>query len=208
MNKKTVNWIAIGCLVVYLIPNLIYMCNFVGKGMSSNPSDWGVYGDFIGGSINPVLTIVNITALVYLTYTVSHIEENRAQESINVQKIITLNQMRHDMVVEFSKGLDTIFSSDRNVDALKALHKLRMETYLFWKNSEYYFSDLYNEDFNKAYFQPLSYSIDLMIQYNEKGISDSDVEEELSNRYSHAQKNLLNELNKFILKEMSIKKVN
>lgn len=176
----------------------------MGKGMSSNPSDWGVYGDFIGGSINPLLTIVNIIALVYLTYIVSHIEENRAQESINAQKIITLTQMRYNAASELTKDLDDIFSAKQMADVAKPLDKLLLKTIVFEKNSDFLFGKLYTEEFKNKYFRELEGSIQAMIDYNDRGFVNSAEEFKLSIRYGAAQRALIMEVNKFIIEEMGL----
>ena len=47
-------------------------------------ADWGSFGDFIGGISNPIIGIVNVLVLFYLTLKISEIDErNRSVDKIN-----------------------------------------------------------------------------------------------------------------------------
>lgn len=49
-----------------------------------NSSDWGTFGDFIGGITNPIIGIVNVLVLVYLTLRISEIDiANRDIDKVN-----------------------------------------------------------------------------------------------------------------------------
>ena len=47
-------------------------------------ADWGTFGDFIGGITNPIIGIVNVLVLVYLTLKISEIDKiNRGIDKTN-----------------------------------------------------------------------------------------------------------------------------
>ena len=163
-TKKIIIWTIIGCIILYLIPNLFYIWKFRFNSISPTPSDWGVYGDFVGGSINPLISILNIIVLGYLTYIISDVDGKRADENINAQKIITLNQMRYNNVLELSKTLDTFsnvsteITSENNNTFLNisiALNSFRNHSYSLFKN-------LFTNEFDKEYYHPLNSSITQM----------------------------------------------
>ncbi|MDK2594232.1 hypothetical protein [Pseudoalteromonas obscura] len=63
----TIKQIVIVSIVAILLTWLIYWLNFnfhLGYGISSDPADWGVLGDFLGGVLNPILTFFTIVLLV------------------------------------------------------------------------------------------------------------------------------------------------
>lgn len=42
----------------------IYLRNFGKNGISANPAEWGEFGDFVGGTANPILGFLTLIALV------------------------------------------------------------------------------------------------------------------------------------------------
>lgn len=201
---------AISCVVLYLIPNLIYWLNFREQLISDKSADWGVYGDFIGGSLNPFLQILSIAALIYLTYTVSHVEDKRAKANIEAQKIITLTQMRGNAVVEISKLLDMVTDTILGT-ANKTIHQnphitLGIVSYkitTFKENYYYLFEKLYTEEFLTKYYYPLDkLSEDLFDFYTSAFGTERGDLMTLLESYGDARSALLKEMNKFILKEM------
>ncbi len=85
-NKKIINLIftiffffCIGGLIIIIIIAVIgiYAYNLWENGLSNDPEQWGQFGDYFGGVLNPILTIFNLILVVYLTFKISYIEKNR-----------------------------------------------------------------------------------------------------------------------------------
>lgn len=55
--------ILIGAALIVAIVFIFYLSNFNGD-ISSNNSDWGTFGDFIGGTLNPLLSFLGLIALL------------------------------------------------------------------------------------------------------------------------------------------------
>lgn len=55
--------ILIGALSLVTIVFITYLANFNGE-LSSNNSDWGTFGDFFGGTLNPLLSFLGLIALL------------------------------------------------------------------------------------------------------------------------------------------------
>jgi len=203
MNKKQLIWISIiafSCILIYTIPNAIYYCRFHENGLSLKVDAWGQYGDFIGGSLNPILAIVNIVALIYLSFTVSDVEDKRAKESIIAQKNIAYTQLRYHTITEFSSSLILIFD-EKYQDKAKAYRMLLIRTHLFKQSSEFLFADLYDETFQKECFSPLIKSINDLIEFFETKdiITNLHLIEELNSVLASAQAKLVNRLNEFTI---------
>lgn len=82
-NKGQINFRVLLILLVPLIGILLpYIYTFSNATLSTNPTDWGVFGDYIGGILNPIFSLINIILLVYLTYLVSKKDDERAFEEI------------------------------------------------------------------------------------------------------------------------------
>jgi len=70
MKSLTKTMITTGVILVALFfgPLIAYISNFRKGHISSSPDDWGTFGDYLGGFLNPILGILNILVLVYLTF--------------------------------------------------------------------------------------------------------------------------------------------
>jgi len=64
------------------------------------------FGDYIGGVLNPLFTLLSTVSIIYLTYIISQNEDRKAEKSIETQKRITLNQMRQDSLNRLSDKLN------------------------------------------------------------------------------------------------------
>lgn len=59
-------WIVAIVIIAALAILLGYFHAFGGHKMSADPSDWGAFGDYVGGLINPLVGIGTVT-LIFLT---------------------------------------------------------------------------------------------------------------------------------------------
>jgi hypothetical protein len=120
MNPKSVFLILCAAILLAITPLIFYLFYFKTLTISNNPSDWGPFGDFIGGLVNPVLSAFNLGALIYLTYTVSQIEEKRNVTNNSHQKEIFISELRMLALKEFSQCrasfVENMFTSQKLSD--------------------------------------------------------------------------------------------
>lgn len=57
--------------IVILIPPIIFSIKFYAVPISNDISDWGAYGDYFGGILNPIIALVGTGILGYLSYQIS-----------------------------------------------------------------------------------------------------------------------------------------
>lgn len=62
MSKWTSRIIAAGCCVLAVVFG-VYAIFFGHRPISRDPSDWAVFGDFVGGAANPILSFLTIVLL-------------------------------------------------------------------------------------------------------------------------------------------------
>src|SRR5688572_6068176 len=62
-------------LVIACVVFLAYVLNFRHEKISGDPSDWGVFGDYIGGALNPSFAFFSLFALL-----ITIIHQRQAQE--------------------------------------------------------------------------------------------------------------------------------
>lgn len=207
MKKGHLAWISLGCLVLYLIPNIIYFLNVNNGEVSSKAEQWGQYGDYLGGSINPILTIANILAVVYLTYIVSHLEEKRATEQMNIQKIIALNQMRFEEIKEITKILNS-FTDLAELDSVEKKYQrilnIKRSVNFFAINSAPLFNDVFTPHFDENYYNKLIKSIDNFRDYLKANATNIDKAKThaLFTEYVQKKGAFLRVINNYLIQEM------
>lgn len=68
VNFKLIKCYAIILGLICLIPIAIYILNFKKHSLSDDPGDWGTFGDYLGGVLNPILAIIGLYITVALAY--------------------------------------------------------------------------------------------------------------------------------------------
>lgn len=102
--QKRVVWISAGIIGILIsIPLLVYLFHFGKSEISPNPANWGVFGDYIGGILNPILSLASLVVLGYLTYIVS-------EQSNEKNKKLFLFQKKLNAYEELTKHFKSINS--------------------------------------------------------------------------------------------------
>lgn len=70
-------WIITAILIAASVGTYIY--NFCGRSVSDNPEQWGQFGDYLGGILNPIISLINLVVLTYISISISRIEDRRNQ---------------------------------------------------------------------------------------------------------------------------------
>ncbi|MDF2188534.1 hypothetical protein [Paraflavitalea sp. CAU 1676] len=93
-NLLIISGVLIVMVLLYLTLTY-YLKDYYLKGIANNNSfKNNEFGDFIGGILNPLFTLLSTISIIFLTYIVAKGEDNKATKAIETQKRITLNQMR------------------------------------------------------------------------------------------------------------------
>lgn len=95
--KTIVTTILIITVVICLIPVITYVLKFSAYGLSNDTGSFGVFGDFIGGVLNPIIGFANLILLVVISYYIARVENNRQ-----------INEFRYKAYLDFSKELEKI----------------------------------------------------------------------------------------------------
>jgi uncharacterized membrane protein len=75
-------WILAGIAFVAI---LSFIINFFGTSLSKDPSDWGVFGDYIGGVLNPIIALITLVVTIQIAIRVNEIEKRNHAETANNQ---------------------------------------------------------------------------------------------------------------------------
>lgn len=135
IGKETI-WIGSIILILIMgVPQLFFFGFLAKNGWSYDPANWGQYGDFFGGIINPLLAIVNILILVLLTNTVQRIENERTErisaeekerdanavtrEKERQEEITALEDKRNQAMIDTQKMITLTKMRDRAVNQFR-----------------------------------------------------------------------------------------
>lgn len=96
----------------------IYILNFRSNPISNNPSDWGVLGDYFGGILNPLISLITLSFLIktYLYQKKETIQgqsaadEQRsiAQKTARIQLLNTKISARYDAMTFYKSEMDGV----------------------------------------------------------------------------------------------------
>ncbi|MCX6186954.1 MAG: hypothetical protein NTU43_08165 [Bacteroidetes bacterium] len=75
LKQKSKIVLCIG-IIVCIIPIIIYISKF-GTIISNDKSDWGTFGDYLGGVLNPIIGLLNILFLFFISKYVSELDKHR-----------------------------------------------------------------------------------------------------------------------------------
>jgi hypothetical protein len=94
--KNALKVIAILVLVIFLYWLMITILKryFTLNIESRNIVKYNEFGDYLGGLINPLFTLLSTIAIIFLTYIIAKNENVKADKAIEMQKRLTINQMR------------------------------------------------------------------------------------------------------------------
>lgn len=132
--------IIIVSFLLIITASLFYICHFSGQQLSNDPATWGQFGDFFGGTLNPLLALINICIFILLTLLIQHISNINNRNNIEAQKQIAIISLKNDEFRHFKENMDRVFqewtletNSRDKIDAcLRTAHNYRTRlTYLY-----------------------------------------------------------------------------
>lgn len=78
--KKILKRISIVSVLVVILIIGLYIVHFYENKISNDPTIWGAFGDYIGGTVNTVISLSSLIILACLTYQLSKDESQRNKE--------------------------------------------------------------------------------------------------------------------------------
>ncbi len=131
--KKGLIWVTIIASLGLCIVVCSYFMKFTGV-LSSNQSDWGVFGDFIGGTLNPIFSFLSLLAILFtINLQVQELEATRTE--LKQSRIAQEKQSEN-----FGRQLDgldkknrrdlTFHMLDRWTSSIMRTHRLKAWNYL------------------------------------------------------------------------------
>lgn len=209
-TKRLVKKLWIGTAVIVGLIILFYITNFARNGISKNPEDWSQFGDFFGGTLNAVLSIINFIVLTFLTIKIVEIEETRNSkilaESVKPVGVFELEVSVDELKIElYNAGLGPLFIKELQIvssttNVIFKDFKEFIDTIKFEKYKPNYITSRMNESiirkdqFYSILHIDLAIDIDINVSIQEKRKTLLILKNEISNlklrlRYTDMYKN-------------------
>ena len=171
--------------IILLLPVLIYACFFHDLSLGG-PTEWGKFGDFYSGVLNPVITAITTLLLIYITSIIARRDETRQQKKfffeyrLNViNKLMIYQQNLNNIKSQFwvkQVLIDAqICKNKENYDKLSFADKQTSLTYKQQKEikdemafsiKDFYADVLYSVLEIKTYFENFENSHSLLFENN------------------------------------------
>lgn len=135
-NLRTYLKVTISLMVLLIIvPFVFYITNFFGSNLSSNTSDWGTFGDYFGGILNPIIGITNIVVLIIISYQIAGWDNKRHK-----------NEFLYKAYCNLSDKLDKYKTNELKASQLKELSDFLVsfkinQQFLFERNASIIFNE-------------------------------------------------------------------
>ncbi len=124
MKKKNCGIRTINALIlISIVVILTFYFAVFHEGISHDQSLWGDFSTYFSGLIMPILSIINIYVFIKLTRSISDEDGRRAKIQIQVQKNMTLMQLRVNEIRELDKMLSSAFvpSKEDVIDSYRSI---------------------------------------------------------------------------------------
>lgn len=119
--------IFISAIVVMAAVFILYFSNFNGK-FTSQPEYWGTFGDFVGGTLNPILSFFALLALL-ITIILQNRELEATRDEIAQSRLAAQEQVLH------------FKNESKKADVYKTIQVLEIRLERLYKEPLYFISD-------------------------------------------------------------------
>lgn len=101
-NKKLQKRTIVVAVLLFILPFMFYILEFISKPISDKSADWASFGDFIGGTVGTYLGLLNLIVLVIITIQVAKFSEKEALKQQFIIKRMEAYQILSDFVPKFN----------------------------------------------------------------------------------------------------------
>lgn len=86
MTRK-IQLIIFGVLILVILaiaaPIYFYVKDFHSLQRSTNPADWGTFGDYFGGILNPIISLLTLIVTIVIAINIGRIEKRNHEETVH-----------------------------------------------------------------------------------------------------------------------------
>ncbi len=132
----------------------VYCCNFWGYGLSSDTTDFGIFGDYVGGVIGTVVSLIGMLFL-YRTYILQksmiELQNKNSEFQLFENRFFELMSIQRDIIYSLTGDIVCKDQNPKSYSGYKYLAELRADLNERFQDANY----LYNIDENNFISQKL-----------------------------------------------------
>ncbi|EGR4675497.1 hypothetical protein C4G56_RS23480 [Vibrio parahaemolyticus] len=119
MKNKQEEWLVVSSILIIFISVIgIYTYNFYAYEWSEHPEDWGTIGDYLGGILNPIISLL---ALVYLVKAYRSQKQELAETKNVLEQTERHNEKLADAQVSLANTIESQLSISIDSHAAKLI---------------------------------------------------------------------------------------
>lgn len=153
--------ISVISFILLIIPVVLFIYQFGGNTLSNDPIVWGTFGDFMGGTLNTIISFSSLIILGLLTYIVSK-QSNQENKKINllIRKLDCYDKLT-SFLPEITRISNDLIRSTKVIIDKSQSDDVRLESLNSFRNLTYVFRDLYHFilTFDRRYGHLFEYNV-------------------------------------------------
>jgi hypothetical protein len=110
MSKITIYAIYLVLVLSVLLCVGSFIMNFHSLPISRNSESWGQLGDYIGGLMNPIISIINVLVAIRIANAVNTFTEQQTKKQLDAQKEMVRTQLLYEVLKDFKKDILTSYN--------------------------------------------------------------------------------------------------
>ena len=83
LTRRIIGTASFIALLAIIVPVALYIHDFHNFNRSSVPSNWGPFGDFFGGILNPIISLFTLIVTIVIAVNIAKIEKRNHDESVH-----------------------------------------------------------------------------------------------------------------------------
>ena len=113
-------------LIILLIISIliVFIINFKNQTISENIQDWASFGDYIGGTLNTILSFLTLLTTIFIAFTLNNYDNIRNEKNTLFEKQKLIRELREAEYKEISKEINNIWDIVSNPDRIIGLNGL------------------------------------------------------------------------------------
>lgn len=146
-----ISLIVIGlCIILLIISVGLFIAKFSGNPISDKIESWAQFGDYFGGILNPILSLINICVFVILTITIQNITDRNNKASLETSKKIALMSMKHEELKHFKEVMDKNLEQwEENLESIQSIKQVLYGYNVLEYRMMFLFPELNESEHNK-----------------------------------------------------------
>jgi NADH:ubiquinone oxidoreductase subunit 5 (subunit L)/multisubunit Na+/H+ antiporter MnhA subunit len=201
-DKFKENWWTIPLAIIVIISLVAgfksisyYFNQFKDFSISDDPKNWAGFANYFGGTLTPILTLINICVTIWLTVTVNKYAKFNSAEQIRTSLKVVRTNLKHEALKELRNEINLKFNKwNQSFNNLQNVQDCIRTLSNFQENYNYLF-DLNNIDSIKIIINILENAQNNIINNNLTGVLGNFAQADI------ARQNLLSELGENVLSD-------